>query len=376
MNINYSPLFQQLTFRSGLQVHNRIVMAPMTNWSSHPDGSVSDAELRYYERRSGQVGMVITACVYVTPNGKGFHGEFAADRDEMIPSLKQLASTIKEKGSKAILQIYHGGRECPAELVPARDVVSSGNVPSPQNPTIIPRALTDEEIDSIIKDFGAATRRAIEAGYDGVEIHGANGYLFQQFFSPHANNRDDQWGGSLTKRMAFPLAVVDEVKRVVAEHSKGAFAVGYRFSPEEAESPGITMSDTLEFVDALAARELDYLHVSLMDFWSHPRSGDKRDHPRIKIINDKINGRVPLIGVGAIRTAEEALKAYETGIPLIALGRELIIEPDWVQKIQDGQDVDVTLSLSKDTQEALVIPDPMWKTIVNSPPGWFPIREH
>lgn len=376
MNIIYNPLFQPLTFRSGLKVHNRIVMAPMTNWSSHPDGSVSDEELRYYERRSGQVGILITACAYVTPNGKGFHGEIAADRDELIPSLQQLASTIKEKGSKAILQLYHGGRECPAELVPERDVVSAGNVPSVQNPTVVPRALTHTEIVSIIKDFGEATRRAIEAGYDGVEIHGANGYLFQQFFSPHANNRDDQWGGSLTKRMAFPLAVVDEVKRVVAEHSNGAFAVGYRFSPEEAESPGIIMSDTLEFVDALAARELDYLHISLMDFWSHPRSGDDLNHPRIEIINNKINGRVPLIGVGAIRTAEEALKAYKTGIPLIALGRELIIDPDWVQKIQDGKEVDITLSLSKNVQEALVIPDPMWKTIVNSPPGWFPISEH
>ena len=376
MNPVYNPLFQPFTFRSGLQVHNRMVMAPMTNWSSEPDGSVSDAELRYYERRSGQVGMVITACVYVTPSGKGFHGEFAADRDEMIPSLRQLAETIKEQGSKAILQIYHGGRECPAELLPDGDVVSAGNVPSSQNPSVIPRALTHEEIVSIIKDFGEATRRAIEAGYDGVEIHGANGYLFQQFFSPHTNNRNDQWGGDLTKRMAFPLAVVDEVKREVEEHSNGAFAVGYRFSPEEAESPGITMSDTLALVEALVTRDLDYLHISLLDFWSHPRSGEELHRSRIEIVNEKIDGRVPLIGVGSIRTAEEALKAYETGIPLIALCRALIIDPDWVQKVQEGKEADIVLSLSKDAQESLAIPDPMWSRIMNSRPGWFPIASN
>ncbi|OWR30563.1 NADH-dependent flavin oxidoreductase [Saccharibacillus sp. O23] len=373
MNPTFNPLFQPFTFPSGLQIPNRIVMAPMTNWSSDPDGSVSEEELRYYERRSGQVGTVITACAYVTPNGKGFHGEFAADRDEMIPSLRRLASAIQSQGSKAILQLYHGGRECPAELVPGGDVVSAGNVPNAQNPSVIPRPLTSAEIVSIIRDFGEATRRAIEAGYDGVEIHGANGYLFQQFFSPHTNNRDDEWGGSLTKRMAFPLAVVDEVTRTVAEHAREAFAVGYRFSPEEAESPGITMPDTLELIEALAKRNLDYLHISLMDYSSRPRSGEDLNRSRMAIILDKIDGRVPLMGVGSIRTAEDALHAYEIGVPLVALGRQLVVDPDWTQKIQEGKESDIVLTLSADDQESLVIPDPMWKTIMNSPPGWFPL---
>lgn len=373
MNPTFNPLFQPFTFPSGLQVPNRIVMAPMTNWSSHPDGSVSEEELRYYERRSGQVGMVITACAYVTPNGKGFHGEFAADRDEMIPSLRRLASAIQSQGSKAILQLYHGGRECPAELVPEGDVVSAGNVPNAQNPSVIPRTLTHDEIVSIIRDFGEATRRAIETGYDGVEIHGANGYLFQQFFSPHTNNRDDEWGGNLTKRMAFPLAVVDEVTRVVAEHGRENFAVGYRFSPEEAESPGITIPDTLELIEALVQRKLDYLHVSLMDYSSRPRSGEDRDRSRMAVILDKIVGRVPLMGVGSICTAEDALNAYEIGVPLVALGRQLVVDPDWTKKIQQGHESKIALTLSADDQESLVIPDPMWKTIMNSPPGWFPL---
>ncbi len=106
MDTKYKPLFEIFKFKSGIQLKNRIVMAPMTNFSSHEDGTVSDAEVSYYARRSNGVGMVITACTYVTPNGKGFQGEFAGDRDEMIPSLRRLAETIKEQGAKAVLQIF------------------------------------------------------------------------------------------------------------------------------------------------------------------------------------------------------------------------------------------------------------------------------
>ncbi len=189
----------------------------------------------------------------------------------MIHGLCKLATTIKEQGAKAILQIFHGGRMCPPELVPNGDIVSASAVPAEQPNAHIPRALKGEEIRTIIKDFGETTRRAIEAGFDGVEIHGANGYLIHQFFSPHSNRREDEWGGSLQKRLAFPLAIVDEVKKVVDTYAKEPFIVGYRFSPEEPETPGITMADTLELVDALANQPIDYLHVSLMDFWSTAR---------------------------------------------------------------------------------------------------------
>lgn len=371
MDTKYKPLFETFKFKSGIQLKNRIVMAPMTNFSSQEDGTVSDAEVSYYARRSNGVGMVITACTYVTPNGKGFQGEFAGDRDEMIPSLRRLAETIKEQGAKAVLQIFHGGRMCPPELVDG-DVVSASAVASEQEGSVVPRALSDSEIEAIVRDFGEATRRAIEAGYDGVEIHGANGYLIQQFFSPHSNRREDRWGGSLEKRMTFPLAVVEEVKRVVAKHAKQPFLVGYRFSPEEAETPGITMEDTLQLVDALADRDLDYIHVSLMDFWSKPRRGADESKSRIEWIRERAGNRVPVIGVGSLHSADDALKALQTGIPLIALGRELIIEPDWVVKIAEGRESDIQTTLTKDDQERLVIPDPLWQAIMHTP-GWFPV---
>lgn len=378
MNKKYQELLSPYTFTNGAQLKNRIIMAPMTNFSSHPDGTVTDEEVRYYARRSSGVGMVITACTYVTANGKGFHGEFGGDSDEMIPSLRQLAKGIKDQGAKAVLQIFHGGRMCPPELVPNGELVSASDIPaekggvSTDEPDVKPRALTESEVEDMIKAFGETTRRAIEAGFDGVEIHGANGYLIQQFFSPHSNRREDRYGGSLEKRMTFPLAIVDEVKSVAQKHADSSFIIGYRFSPEEAETPGITMGDTLALVDVLADKDLDYLHVSLSDFFSQPRRGvEDLEKTRIDYLLETINNRVPLIGVGSIYSADDALRAFEAGVPLLALGRELIIDPDWVQKVSEGKEDEIITKLDKDKQQQLVIPDPLWNVIINTP-GWFP----
>lgn len=375
MKDKYKDLFSTYTLPNGVTLKNRIVIAPMTHWSSNSDGSVSDEELKYYARRSAGVSAVITACAYVIPNGKAFHGQFAADRDEMIPSLRKVATAIKEQGAKAILQIQHGGRLSPPELVPNREIYSASEVPAERPGSKTPRALTESEIQEIIDAFGEATRRAIEAGYDGVEIHGANGYLIHQFFSPHSNRRTDKYGGTLEKRMTFSLEIINKVKSVVEAHGTSPFIIGYRFSPEEPETPGITMDDTLAFVDVLANQGLDYLHVSLKDFRSTPHRGvSDLTKTRIEYILEKINGRVPLIGVGSIITADDAMEALNTGVDLIAIGREIIVDPDWVQKIQEGREDEIVTCISPDQQEELVIPNGLWQKILNVP-GWFPIKE-
>lgn len=346
----------------------------MTHMSSNSDGTVSDAELAYYARRTGGAGMSVTAVTHVTPNGIGFPAQFGSYDDSFVPGLKRLAETIKQQGSVAVLQMFHAGRLTPEQAVPAGQVVAPSAVASERPGSPEPREMTDEEITSVIRDFGEATRRAIEAGFDGIEIHGANGYLIQQFFSPHSNRREDRWGGSVEKRLAFPLAVVDEVQRVVAEHTKLPFIVGYRFSPEEPETPGLTMEDTYALVDALKDKNLDYLHVSLNEFWSKPRRGEEDTRARIEFILDRVGGKVPVIGVGSIHTADEAAEALETGVPLLAIGRELIIEPDWVEKIESGREEDIETILTKSDQERLVIPDGLWNAIIHTP-GWFPMAE-
>ncbi|QBP42309.1 NADH-dependent flavin oxidoreductase [Paenisporosarcina antarctica] len=371
VNEKYKPLLEPFELPNGVQLKNRLIMAPMTNYSSNSDGTVSDDEVNYYIHRSKGVSMVITACTYVTPNGQGFPGEFAGHTDEMIPSLRRLATAIKDEGSKAILQIFHGGRQVPADIAPNGDVVSASPIAYPAEGKAVPRELTEAEVEDIIVDFGQTTRRAIEAGYDGVEIHGANTYLIQQFFSPHSNRRTDRFGGSLEKRLTFPLAVVDEVQRIVKEHATTSFILGYRFSPEEPETPGITMSDTLVLIDELANKNLDYLHVSLMDFWSTPKRGVEDTRSRIEIIQEAVGDRVPVIGVGSIYTAAEAGNALTSGIPLIGLGRGLLIDPEWVQKIEQGREEEIVTKLDLDKQQELVMPTPLWQRILKNP-GWVP----
>ncbi|KIL46775.1 NADH-dependent flavin oxidoreductase [Jeotgalibacillus soli] len=347
-------------------------MAPMTNFASKDNGEVSQDELNYYRERAGGVGAVITACANVTADGKGFAGEIGVHRDDLVPGLTKLAQTIKGEGAKAILQIFHGGRMAPPELLPDGQTVSASAVAPEREGSMTPRELSDTEIEEVIKAFGDATRRAIEAGFDGVEIHGANTYLIQQFFSPHSNRREDKWGGSLEKRMTFPLAVVAEVLKA-AEKADPSFIVGYRISPEERENPGITMDDTLALVDRLANEELDYLHASVQDFYAGSMRNEDDKASRVQLIQNRVGEQIPVIGVGSLHTPEDVEKAMEGGIPLIALGRELIMEPQWVEKVRDGRAI--RIEISADDREELVIPEALWNAIINTP-GWFPVKEN
>lgn len=353
------------TFNNGVTLRNRYVMAPMTTYSANADDTVSDEEIAYYKERSYGVGAVVTACTYVIANGKGFPGQIAAHTDAYIPSLSKIASAIHEGGSKAILQIYHGGRQAVRELVPNGDVVSASDTVAADGGSA--RALTIDEIHDIIQAFGETTRRAIEAGFDGVEIHGANTYLLQQFFSGFTNQRNDVYGGSVEKRMRFPLEVVAEVNRVKARYADKQFIVGYRFSPEEPEEQGITMDETIQLVDRLADAGLDYLHVSLGDFRANARrySGEKEN--RIQILHRVIRGRVPFIGVGSIYSKQDAQQAIETGAELLALGRELLIEPHWVEKIAAGEEVITEMDMTRDN----VIPGPLMD-MMKLRQGWVP----
>jgi len=368
--MSYAALFEPYTLPNGVTLQNRLVMAPMTHWSSNPDGSVSAAELPYYRERNRGLGMIISAAVYVQPDGIGFAGQFGIHDDAMLPGLRTLAATLQENGAKALLQLYHGGRMCPPELMPDGQVRSASAVPAEREGAPTPVAMSTAEIHTVIANFASATRRAIAAGYDGVEIHGANTYLLQQFFSPHSNRRTDEWGGSLEKRLRFPLAILEAVQAAVKQHATRPFIVGYRFSPEETENPGITLDDTLQLASALAAKKLDYLHVSVMDFWK----GSLRDptdlSSRVLRIQQQVGAQVPVMGVGSIRTAEEALKALATGVPLLALGRELILEPRWADKVQAGEPVRTTLS--RQDQQALTLPDNLWRMIMEMK-GWFPV---
>lgn len=372
---NFKHTLSSFTFPvSKIKLNSRTVMAPMTTYSGNENGTVSEDELAYYKKRNKSADLLISACAYVTKEGKGFHGQIGADTDEMIPSLNRIADALKENGGKAVLQIHHGGRMSSPEELKSGQSISASAIASTREGAQIPREMTEKEITQTIKSFGDATRRAIEAGFDGVEIHGANTYLLQQFFSPHSNRRTDKWGGNLEKRMNFPLEVIDAVKQAIKENAKNPFLIGYRISPEEMENPGITIDDTLELVTAISKKKLDYLHVSTMDFWEGSIRDKNDTIPTTQLIFEKLNGSMPVIAVGGVSTPEDTEKILKTGVNLIALGRELLIEPDWLDKVKNETPELIETLLDVNNQLGLVIPIPMWNRLLSST-GWIALKK-
>ncbi|ENW9126753.1 NADH-dependent flavin oxidoreductase [Escherichia coli] len=378
MTNKHPSLFSPFMLTEKIKLRNRIVMAPMTTWSANPDGTISEQELEFYKRRSQNVGLVITGCTYVTPSGIGFTHEFAAYDDRFINSLEKLAAAAKSGGAPAILQIFHAGNKAIPELVPNNDVISASasSVKSGDfmKRVVQSREMTENEIQETIRAFGDVTKRAIKAGFDGIELHGAHGFLLQNFFSPLFNQRNDRWGGDLEGRMRFPLAVLQEVKNVVYEYATKPFAIGYRISPEESATGGLRIEDTYKLLDRLISSGISYIHTSLVSINdSYPV--ESPNGPRtIELILNHIAGRVPVIAAGKIRTPSQAQEAISTGLPLVAIGKGLVINPEWVTLAESGRGHEIQTTLNPQLVPELTIPDKLWDQIQASKgTGWFPL---
>ena len=376
MTIENDKLFCPFTFKKGLKVKNKIAMAPMTTWASNDDYTTSDEELKHYKARVSGPGLVITGCSRVTPNGIGFTHEFASCDDAFIPSLKKLATAAKSGGASAILQIYHAGNKAVADLVPEGDLVSASAVELGLTAFIdgshTPRALTQEEILDIIDAFGAASKRAIEAGFDGVELHGAHGFLLQNFFSPFFNRRTDYWGGTAENRMHFPLEVVKEVRKTIEENTDRPFLLGYRISPEESQPESYKINDTYPLIDRLIETGIEYLHISLSNVLESKPIEAPEGKTIAALILDHINGRIPVIAAGQIKTPEEAVHAIDLGLALVAIGQAIVINPDWVLRAAKGESLDKGLSLSKLPE--LSIPRKL-SAVIEKAEGWFQLTD-
>ena len=375
MNQKYAELLEPVTLIDGVTLRNRVVMSPMTTWSGTADFQISPEEEIYYRRRVKDVGLVLTGCAQVTPNGIGFSDEFSAADDSFVPSLKRLASAAKSGGAPALLQLFHAGNKALPHLIENGDVVSASAVPTAATPFMesqTPRALATDEVPDIIKAFGEATRRGIEAGFDGVELHGAHGFLMQNFLSPATNLRDDQWGGSLENRMRFPLAVIEEVKRVFENNVDRPFALGFRISPEEPGEQGYRIDQTLTLVDRLIESGVDYIHVSLANLLGDRPISDPDGATIIARIVERVAGRVPVLAAGGILTPDQAIRALDAGLAFVAVGRGLIINPDWVKTVAEGGEIETALDPAGDSD--LEVPPKLWG-IIQSMKGWFPMKQ-
>lgn len=354
-------IFKPVILPNGVSLKNRIMMAPMTTCSGFYEGSVTHDLIEYYRARAGEIGTIIVECGFVDNKGLAFPGAIGLDHDDKIEGLAKIAKAIKEKGSKAVIQVYHGGRMVEPKLIGGQSPVGPSAIAAPRPGAATPIELTADEVDEMIDKFGQAVRRAIQAGFDGVEIHGANTYLIQQFYSPNSNQRTDKWGGSRDNRARFPLAVLDITHNMVKEYANPDFIVGYRFSPEELEVPGIRFDDSMYLLEKLAEKGLDYVHFS-MGAILRPSIVETNDPtPLINkyvAMRSQTLAKIPVVGVGNVVNISDVEAAMDNGFDLVAVGRACIAYPDWLSRVEKGEKLE--LFINSDKREELNIPEPLW----------------
>ena len=315
-----TTIFDPLTFRNGLTAPNRIVLAPMTNQQSHEDGSLSDEEFSWLRSRAkGGFGTVMTCAAHVTKDGQGWHGELGIFEDGLLPGLRTLATAIRVEGAASFVQIFHGGVRA--------DPTVSGVQPWSAVEGEGARAATEDDLHGVIRAFGDAAARAEKAGFDGVEIHGAHGYLLTQFLS-RDNVRTDGWGGSLENR----ARLIREVTREVRKRTTGTVVI--RISPEDlGNARNLDLDENVQVAKWLGEDGIDGLHLSLWRSAMNTRS--RPDTHAVPLFRAVLPDDVKIIVAGSIWTADDANALLAHGADGLALGRAAILNPDWPKCVHD-----------------------------------------
>ncbi len=323
-------LHEPLTLASGAVLPNRIAVAPMTNQQSLPDGRLGDDELAFLARRAdGGFGMVTTCAAYVALDGKAWDGELGVDRDEQLPGLERLAGRIRKTGALAIAQLFHGGVRATARLT-GEQVWSASTWQEDAATFEPPRPATLQDLERVIARFAEAAERVQRAGFDGIELHGAHGYLLSQFLSRTMNPRSDGWGGDLEGR----ARLIREVMRATRARTGARFTIGVRLSFEDyGHAKGMDLDDNLQVARWLAADGADFIHVSL---WDAAAMTKKRpDQHAVPLVRAALPAHVAVFAAGSIWSRADAESVLERGADVIALGRAAIMNPDWPRGVRD-----------------------------------------
>ncbi|MDK2821584.1 MAG: hypothetical protein PWP31_1549 [Clostridia bacterium] len=339
MTSKYKHLFQP-GYIGKMEVRNRLVMPPMATNFGGENGEVTDRMIRYYaERAKGGVGLIIVENAQIDyPTGKNVVLQHRIDDDKFIPGLRLLVNTIHNHGAKVLQQIHHAGRQTTLGITEGADVVSCSPVPCGFLQTQ-PQELTREEIEVLISKFADAAGRARQAGFDGIEIHGAHGYLINQFMSPYTNKRVDEWGGTFERRMKFPLEIIRRCRERVGTD----FVISFRMSADEFVEGGITLEEGIKIARYLEGAGVDVLHVSAGIYESmgtvlEPMSYEEGWRVYLaEAIKKEV--KIPVITVGVIRTPEMADSIIAKGkADFVAIGRGLITDPEFAIKAAKGQE--------------------------------------
>ena len=336
------PEHFQFLFQPGqignLVLKNRVAMPPMERCYANEDGSVTQRYIDYLvERAKGGVSLIFVESTYVDPAGRGRRFQLGIYDDSLLPGLRRMADAVHAYGAKVAIEIHHAGRETTA-TVTGRQPVAPSAVPCLPSGGDIPRELTLREISELIDKYGDAARRVKEAGFDMVEIHGAHGYLVNQFVSPWSNKRTDEYGGSLENRLRFPLEVLERVRKAVGPD----FPIDYRVSADEFVDGGLTLDETLYLAEQLEKCGVNAIHVSAGIYESAEMITQPMDIPPgcLEHLASEMKRRVsvPIIAVGRINDPILAEKILARGsADFISMGRALHIDPQCLVKAQQSK---------------------------------------
>lgn len=331
-----------------LDIKNRMLMSSMVTNYCNEDGTPTERFTAYHEARArGGIGLSTVEASYVTTAGRGFPNQAGIHQDANIPAWSEFTKRIHAAGGKISIQLYHGGRQ-------ANSAATGGILEAPSAiPCPLmggePVAITVERIHEIVKEFGEAARRAKEAGFDAVEIHGAHGYLLNEFESAYSNKRTDEYGGSMENRHRFPLEVLGSVRAAVGPD----FPVIFKLSAVEGVEGGITIDESCIFANELVENGVSAILTSRAVYenvqMQIPPAGEPLglNIENAVILKKAINNAVPVSVVGRLRDLQMIEDALNNGkADFVTFGRPLLCDPDFPAKIAEGRYDEIRRCLS------------------------------
>jgi len=312
-------------FPCGLSMPNRFMLAPMTNSQSHSDGRLSDEEFHWLTMRAhGGFGITMTCAAHVQAIGQGFPGQLGIFSDIHLEGHRRLAEAINAEGVLSVIQLHHAGLRSPSHLIGQVPVSPSGDEHTGA------RALSHDDVCQLRDDFIMAASRAQKAGYHGVEIHGAHGYVLTQFLSEAYNRRTDAYGGSIENRSRIISEILQGVRDVCGQ----SFLMGLRLSPER---HGLKLREVLEYCQIVIDTGLiDFLDVSLWDCFKMPEEAEEQHQTLLEHVMGLRRDTVKLTVAGQIKTGAQVREILDAGADFVTIGRAGILHHDYPRKVIDN----------------------------------------
>jgi len=321
-----NKLNNSIVFPCGLSMKNRFMLAPLTNTQSFEDGTLSNDEFLWLTLRAkGNFGITMSCASHVQEIGKGFPGQLGIFDNKHIDGLKRLTDEIRKYESLSVAQLHHAGMRSPEEIIGESPVCPSADEKTKS------RSLSNEEVNFLRDDFINAAIRAKKSGYDGIELHGAHGYILCQFLSSSINKREDEYGGSLENRSRIIFEIIDGIR---SECGKD-FLLGIRLS---AERFGIKLTESKTLCQKLIDDgKIDFLDISLWDSFKDPVEEEHKDKTLLQHFTELNRKEVLLTVAGNIRTGEDVNKIISSDVDFVTIGRAAILHHDFPNKVLENQ---------------------------------------